>query len=373
MKSIIKFENGKIVFDTEGLKTKQKRNVLELITKNNDVSAALNYAASLATNKKARVYALSDLRAQRKPDTKKPKPNRIWNMFMQAFNVSLSKTPTTLPFGKAIGVEIEFFMPIDNLDTAPCGECSYCEDDREDECDSTSYFRSAREMFTRLCTERKIKGINIGEDGSINVDDDNEETALEARILTSIDDLSNLEAFCKVLSEVGAKVNKSCGLHVHLDMRDYERRPSTVVSRLEAALPLLRAMIPKSRVDNTYCSNDVGSKANGSGRGDRYSAINDLDAFDKFKTIEIRLHSGTVSFTKISNWIRILYSIARSEGRVSEHTIEAYASKFNWSAGLVAYIVTRIKKFNPTHVLLGLGNELGDASSDSLHEDSEAA
>jgi hypothetical protein len=373
MKSIIKFENGKIVFDTEGLKTKQKRNVLDLITQANDISSALSYAANLASKKRSRVHALTDLRYNRKPSDKKAKPNRIWNMFMQAFNVAASKSPSKIPYGRAVGVEIEFIMPTHKLDVQPCGECGYCEDDRPDDCENTSYFKAARDLFTSLCTKYKIKGVNIGEDGSINVDDSSEDVGLEARILTTIDDLSNLEAFCKVLSEVGASVNASCGLHVHLDMRDYDRRPATVVSRLEAALPLLRAMVPKSRVTNEYCSNDVGSKANGSGRGDRYSAINDADAFSKFKTIEVRLHSGTVNYTKISNWIRILYSIARTEGRLTEHSIEAYASKLNWSASLVAYIVARITKFNPDHRLLGIGNELGDASSDSLHEDSEAA
>jgi hypothetical protein len=205
--------------------------------------------------------------------------------------------------------------------------------------------------------------------------DDNEWIALEARVITRIDDLSNLEAFCKILSEVGAEVNKSCGLHVHLDMRDYERRPAAVANKLLQALPLMKAMVPKSRIGNQYCELDLGSGGSESGRGQRYACINDAQAFNEHKTIEVRLHSGTVNFTKISNWIRILYSVARHTGPIRDASIEGLASELNWSASLVTYIVSRIKKFNPDSPLLGSGSELSglDVATDASDEQSEAA
>jgi hypothetical protein len=377
MKNIVKFEDNKIVFDTSKLKTKQMRNVFRLIRANN-LGAALSYAAVVQNNKnRNRIYELQDLRNRTKP-TPNAVSNRVYKMFQRLFDVSNAKGPSKMPIGQGIGVEIEFYMPRGRWDASACGECGNCEEGDEESCDNyDSGLSGARTYFTKLCTERKIKGVNIGEDGSIRVPDEDDSSwiALEARIITNINDLSNLEAFCKVLSEVGAEVNASCGLHVHLDMRDYERRPAAVANKLLQALPILKAMVPKSRIGNQYCQVDLGSGGNDSGRSQRYACINDVQAFSDHKTIEVRLHSGTINYTKISNWIRILYSVARHEGRISNASIEGLASELNWSASLVTYIVSRIKKFNPNSALLGTGSELTgiDVVSDSGHEESEAA
>jgi hypothetical protein len=383
MKNIIKFENGKIVFNTDNLRTKQKRNVFRLVS-DGKIEGAIQYAAALNSSTKKRranVYQLADLRQEARSNLPKATTGRIFKLFSEQFNTGHSKGPSKIVKGKAIGVEIEFFMPREGFGHAEaCGDCSDCEDDRPEDCENMSAgsLSSARKFFTEQCTKRRIKGINIGEDGSIDTPDDDEWIALEARVLTSIDDTSNLEAFCKLLNEVGAEVNKTCGLHVHLDMRDYERRPATVVKRLARAIPLLKAMVPSSRVDNQYCRHDVGSESNEGRHDSRYAIINDAVAFDKFGTIEVRLHSGSINFTKINNWIRILYSIARTEGSVSAPTLEGFAAHLNWSASLVAYIVTRIRKFNPNHELLGASKELDSGSAmqltvDATFEGSEAA
>jgi hypothetical protein len=295
---------------------------------------------------------------------------------MQAYNVNHTKPVTGIPYGKAIGVEIEFFMPRQEGGREACGDCGDCEDHRPEDCENMSGgwgLSAARDYFSKLCAERKIKGINLGEDASIDTDED-ENIALEARVLTNIDDMSNLEAFCKLLKDVGASVNKSCGLHVHLDFRDYDRRPAAVVGRLAKALPMLKAMVPQTRIDNRYCRFEVGSSSGETGHDRRYSMINDAEAFSKFKTIEVRLHSGTINFVKIKNWVNILYSVARSSHVMAEPTLEGFAAKLGWSASLVAYIVGRIRKFHPDSALLGGGSELGETTDAAgFEEDSEVA
>lgn len=385
MNNIVKFENGKVVFDTSALRLKQRHNVLKLIQVG-DLNAALSYTAALSTTgaigarrRNNRIHSLSDLRSASREGAlalANPKKGRIWNMFMQAYNVTHNKPVTGIPYGKAIGIEIEFFMPRQDGGREACGDCGDCEDDRPEDCENMSGgwgLSAARDYFSKLCAERKIKGINLGEDGSIDTDED-ENIALEARILTNIDDLSNLEAFCKLLKDVGASVNKSCGLHVHLDFRDYDRRPAAVVGRLAKALPMLKAMVPQTRIDNRYCRFEVGSSSGETGHDRRYAMINDAEAFSKFKTIEVRLHSGTINFVKIKNWVNILYSVARSSHVMAEPTLEGFAAKLGWSASLVAYIVGRIRKFHPDSALLGGSSELGETTDAAgFEEDSEIA
>jgi len=311
------------------------------------------------------------------------KSGRMLSRLKELYNVDRLQTPSKIKPGEAIGIEIEFFVPIDAVEARNDNteEPSNCDDGCDDGCDDCSGessrgdFEKGRKYFTNACFERRIKGVNITSDGSINCSESSY-IAYEARILVEHNDMSNLEKFCKLLSDLGAKVNTSCGLHVHLDVRDYERRPAALVKRLATALPIFKAMVPKSRLNNTFCSVDVGSESTARDKT-RYACINDYLAFNKFKTIEIRLHSGTISYTKISNWVRILRSVARAGHiRIVNNTIEEYSAKLGWSAQLTAYVVNRVQKFNPNHALLGLGNEMNLNQQDTLdlnHEDSELA
>ena len=60
----------------------------------------------------------------------------------------------------------------------------------------------------------------------------------------------------------------------------------------------LKEFVPESRRNNTDYAALSFSETN------RYRAVN-FTAFRKYKTLEIRLHSGTVDYTKIIAWIRL--------------------------------------------------------------------
>jgi len=155
---------------------------------------------------------------------------------------------------------------------------------------------------------------------------------------------------CKELSKIDAYVNKTCGLHVHLDMRDLlneGKRTTTRVHNLVQCLPFLSSLVPESRRSNSFCKLGKTDR-NSSDR--RYYAIN-TESMKKHKTIEVRLHSGTVEFEKITNWVKLLYSITRFK-RISDpvFTLNQYCILYANNASLnvrpnIDYLERRIEKF----------------------------
>jgi hypothetical protein len=112
-----------------------------------------------------------------------------------------------------------------------------------------------------------------------------------------------LHRLCKILSDAGLSVNRSTGLHVHLDARNVptEAEAVRIAKLMDAWLFALRELVPASRRDNGYCKFGVTTR-------DRYRAVN-VVAWSNHRTIEIRLHSGTIDYTKTLAWIRLLETI----------------------------------------------------------------
>jgi hypothetical protein len=109
---------------------------------------------------------------------------------------------------------------------------------------------------------------------------------------------SIVKSFCDILSKYKADTNETCGLHIHLDMRN--RDVLKCFDRLIKVQPVLFQMMPSSRRYNNYCRP---TRSNG-GR-DHYDAIN-RGAMSQHKTIEVRMHNGTTSAKEIINFIDIL-------------------------------------------------------------------
>lgn len=122
---------------------------------------------------------------------------------------------------------------------------------------------------------------------------------VEYKILLKRSELEmRLHRFCSLISD--HKVNTSCGLHVHLDCRGrVEADVRAIAKRMTAWLIALKEFVPESRRNNTDYAALSFSETN------RYRAVN-FTAFRKYKTLEIRLHSGTVDYTKIIAWIRLV-------------------------------------------------------------------
>lgn len=159
-----------------------------------------------------------------------------------------------------------------------------------------------------------------------------------------------IKKICRVLDEVGASVNSSCGLHVHIgnaplnsdttatqfcgesiDVKERTGRffanhsepmdfiaVQDIMKRYTRQQDVVNSMFPRSRTDNRYCS-PLSTR-----RIEQASTISEL-TFGKFTsinlqtwsrgTIEFRQASGTIEAAKIINWVKFLNNLVL-------HTVE---------------------------------------------------
>lgn len=174
----------------------------------------------------------------------------------------------------------------------------------------------------------------------------NEYEDKEIRVLVKESELVPvLTKVCEVLNSIGAIVNKSCGLHVHFDMRDttMEKR-NEIHAKLFRALPLLTQIVPESRRNNQYCKRNKRALPNY--RGSRYRMIN-ATSYHKHSTFEIRLFNSTTNANKIINWITLLQNIMNGAVVLRSPSSFKHAQKhWKMSDDLMAWAEARKAKFN---------------------------
>lgn len=160
--------------------------------------------------------------------------------------------------------------------------------------------------LTQLLIKHKLdRFCTIAGDGSINTTDDHQYD-LELKVLAKESEIEKvITKVCKLLNtDDRATTNDSCGLHVHLDMRN--RDVSQAYSKLYHAQDEMETYVDDSRLDNDYCyRNTMSDFSKYANNTNRYKAIN-TTAYKKFKTLEVRLHDGTLSSTRINKWIKFL-------------------------------------------------------------------
>ena len=138
-----------------------------------------------------------------------------------------------------------------------------------------------------------------------------------------------LEIVCKVLKNIKAKTNDSCGLHVHHDIHELKRqqilRIYNFYNKYEKLIDLMHS---ESRRDNRYAKpvSYIIDKVNGcqtktellkniAGQGVtryyddcRYYKLN-LRSFLYYGTIEFRQSASTINFDEIASWITFTHKI----------------------------------------------------------------
>lgn len=206
-------------------------------------------------------------------------------------------------------------------------------------------FRTAEALnaFANWAEQSKYDAyITIKGDGSIRYDFYKNEQAREVVVSYRKGDEHIVREVCENLREK-AFVNKSCGTHVHFDMRGFTlTQVKNFGARLAQCVPALRLMLPKSRHNNQYCYGSI----NGIEAGSRYSFVN-MQAYIKHKTIEVRAHSGTINASKILNWIAICDQImTKNKALKTIDSIPALIKHCEFDKEMADYINRRIERLN---------------------------
>lgn len=187
----------------------------------------------------------------------------------------------------------------------------------------------------------------------------NETFELVSPVLEGENGLQQINTVCKTLNECGAKVNKSCGTHIHFDAAaldlDWWKKIYINYARLERVID---SFMPLSRrkSNNMYSKSlceirSFESKINAAHNlrdienifNSRYFKINP-QSYSRHNTIEFRQHSGTVESDKIIAWIKFLNNLVNFSKTTlaTEAGIEGLAT-FN-PAELVNFLKQRKQK-----------------------------
>lgn len=129
--------------------------------------------------------------------------------------------------------------------------------------------------------------------------------------------LEQVKTVARAIALAGATVNKSCGLHVHVDANDLNAgQILSVVRRYAHFESAINSFMPPSRRESRWAYsvggdyvnsllrqiNRYGNPRNIFGALNRYMAVN-LASYARHGTIEFRQHSGSTNANKICNWI----------------------------------------------------------------------
>jgi len=167
----------------------------------------------------------------------------------------------------------------------------------------------------------------IGTDCSIDTVRSLRGFEIKSPILSGVEGLRAIRKVCRILTAKGFEVNKSCGLHVHVGIKNAAEtfRGEEIIAILERYnqhKSRIDLMLAKSRRsgENEFCTdfdevleNIAESRCSGfemslneiAGYGEHYDAVS-VQALQKYGTIEFRQHHGTVNGKKITNWVKFL-------------------------------------------------------------------
>jgi hypothetical protein len=152
----------------------------------------------------------------------------------------------------------------------------------------------------------------IVQDGSVS-DSDLNGMEIVSPILDTENESDTLmvRKVCRALQKLGGKVNRTCGLHVHVDaahlsgeqVRNVWERYRDLETEIDAFMPSNRranvssyTMTLRNKVVHGATKADLATSL------DRYYKVN-LQSLTRYGTIEFRQHNGTIDAEKILNWV----------------------------------------------------------------------
>lgn len=213
-----------------------------------------------------------------------------------------ARTPRT-PKEVTFGVEIECFNVVSSL---LCEKVLAKGVNIQDE----HYNHTDHKTHYKIVSDASILGSNPAE--------------IVSPILEGKSGLNSLKIVCDTLNEIGARVNRTCGVHVHLDAKnmtiEHWRNLYINYARLEN---IIDSFMPQSRRanNNSYCRSIAlmprleatilhceNSEQIRSYFASRYYKVN-IESLRRHGTVEFRQHSGSIDFEKISMWLTFLQKL----------------------------------------------------------------
>ena len=176
--------------------------------------------------------------------------------------------------------------------------------------------------------------VNVTTDGSCG---------WEVRVLLPEDNyVEPLTQIMKVIKDLGHVADHRCGTHVHFDMRN--RDVKVVYENLFKTQKFLRKFLTKNRKHNRYCQvNTAETFDKQLSLGDRYFALN-VQAYSRHKTLEVRMHQGTLDSNEILPWINLLLRIVNYKAVLSTkiNTLKQARKQFEFDDNLSKSLEQRI-------------------------------
>ena len=129
--------------------------------------------------------------------------------------------------------------------------------------------------------------------------------------------LNEASTVARLLTLGGGKVDRSTGFHVHIGVRDLNyNHIAQWYLNWNSVHAAIGALVAPSRLNNSYCKAVDADRAQRNAErirngnitdlnGDRYQSFN-LMAYERYGTIEIRLHQGTLNGTKAVAWAKFI-------------------------------------------------------------------
>ena len=158
---------------------------------------------------------------------------------------------------------------------------------------------------------------------------------LVSPILVGDEGLETLRRVFAILNDIGCIINRSCGLHVHVDAADCDVADVKAVAKAFIKHEHhFDSLVPPSRRCNRYCTSNLKTLAGRDAQGPaaresaiaridacetvnslrmmfetnylgaRYHKLN-LEALGRYRTIEFRQHSATLSAAKAIAWVSL--------------------------------------------------------------------
>lgn len=245
-----------------------------------------------------------------------------------------------IPFGRKFGVEIESFVKRGKTKEALRDLIQ----SKGVNCQLNDYNHTTRDYW------------KIISDGSLRADGVTFE--LVSPILQGADGLEQLEKVCQALKEYGARINKTCGLHIHFDAEAFNLQTwkNLLINYAKLEDTIDKFMPPSRRGNsNTYCQSlkqnisEIKEATNllqiTRAMGTRYKKIN-TESYARHRTIEFRQHSGTIEFLKIKNWILFLHNLVEaSKIKILTNTSLESLAEFNQEE-IIAFYAERTEELN---------------------------